>query len=287
MEFVWFPGNGRGKEVDLVDKVIITCAVCGAETTKKDNPNLPVTPEEIAQSAQEAAEAGASIIHLHVRDEEGKPTMDPGIFGKTKDMIAERTDAIIQFSTGGAVGMPLEERIGPLDLAPEMATLTTGTVNFGRDVFFNPPDFIEAFARKMKEKGIKPEIEIFESGMIKNALFFVRKGLLEMPLHFDLVMGVPGGIPAEVRDMVYLVESLPENCTWSVAGIGRHELTLGTAALVMGGHVRVGFEDNIFYHRGVLAESNAQLVARIARLANEIGREVATPAEARKILKMT
>lgn len=269
-----------------MEKVIITCAVCGAETTREDNPNLPITPEEIARSAAEAAEAGASIIHLHVRDSEGKATMDPEIFGRTRDLIAERTDAIIQFSTGGAVGMPLEERIAPLDLAPEMATLTTGTVNFGRDVFFNPPDYIEALARRMQEKGVRPEIEVFEPGMIKNALFFVRKGLLEMPLHFDLVMGVPGGIPAGVRDLVYLVESLPEGSTWSVAGIGRHELTLGTAALVMGGHVRVGFEDNIFYHRGVLAESNAQLVERIARLAGEIGREVATPSEARKILKM-
>ncbi len=269
-----------------MEKVIITCAVCGAETTREDNPNLPITPEEIARSAAEAAEAGASIIHLHVRDSEGKATMDPEIFGRTRDLIAERTDAIIQFSTGGAVGMPLEERIAPLDLAPEMATLTTGTVNFGRDVFFNPPDYIEALARRMQEKGVRPEIEVFEPGMIKNALFFVRKGLLEMPLHFDLVMGVPGGIPAGIRDLVYLVESLPEGSTWSVAGIGRHELTLGTAALVMGGHVRVGFEDNIFYHRGVLAESNAQLVERIARLAGEIGREVATPSEARKILKM-
>lgn len=270
-----------------MEKLIITCAVCGAETTKKDNPNLPITPEEIAGSAQEAAEAGASIIHLHVRDDRGKPTMDPEVFGRTRDLIKEKTDAIIQFSTGGAVGMPLEERIAPLELAPEMATLTTGTVNFGGDVFFNPPDYIEAFSRKMQEKGVKPEIEVFEPGMIKNALYFVRKGLLEMPLHFDLVMGVPGGIPAGVRDLVYLVESLPEGSTWSVAGIGRHELTLGTAALVMRGHVRVGFEDNIFYHRGVLAESNAQLVARIARLAGELGREVATPEEARQILKMT
>ncbi len=270
-----------------MEKLIITCAVCGAETTKKDNPNLPITPEEIAQSALQAVEAGASIIHLHVRDDQGKPTMDPAVFGRTRDLVKERTDAIIQFSTGGAVGMPLEERIAPLDLAPEMATLTTGTVNFGRDVFFNPPDYIEALARRMQEKGVKPEIEVFEPGMIKNALFFVRKGLLEMPLHFDLVMGVPGGIPAGVRDLVYLTESLPEESTWSVAGIGRHELTLGTAALVMGGHVRVGFEDNIFYHRGVLAESNAQLVSRIARLAGELGREVATPAEARQILRMT
>ncbi len=269
-----------------MEKLIITCALSGAEINKKDNPNLPVTPEELAREAEQAVAAGASIIHLHVRKEDGTPTMDPEIFGRARDLIAEKTDAIIQFSTGGAVGMPLEERIAPLDLQPEMATLTTGTVNFGREVFYNPPPYIEALATRMQEKGVKPEIEVFEAGMIKNALFFVRQGLLEMPLHFDLVMGVPGGIPAEVRDLVYLVESLPQGSTWSVAGIGRHELNLGTVALIMGGHVRVGFEDNIYYHRGVLAESNAQLVERMARLAGEVGREVARPDEARQILQM-
>ena len=225
-------------------------------------------------------------MHLHVRKEDGTPTMDPDVFGEAKELIEEKTPAIVQFSTGGAVGMSLEERIAPLELRPEMATLTTGTVNFGKDVFFNPPEYIEALARRMQELGVKPEIEVFEAGMIKNALFFQKKGLVKDPLHFDLVMGVPGGIPADVRDLVYLVESLPQDSTWSVAGVGRHELRLGTVALVMGGHVRVGFEDNIFYHRGELAESNAQLVERIARLSKELGRDVASPDEAREILKV-
>lgn len=269
-----------------MDKVIITCALCGAETTREDNPNLPILPRELAEAALEAYNEGASIIHLHVRREDGSPSMDTALFKETLERIQAACPAIVQFSTGGAVGMPLEERIAPLSLRPEMATLTTGTVNFGDDVFYNPPEFMAAFAKRMKELGIKPEIEVFESGMIKNALYLVRQGLLSEPLHFDFVMGVPGGIPASAKDLIYLVESIPQGMTWSVAGVGRHEITLGTMALAMGGHVRVGFEDNIYYHRGVLAESNAQLVARIARIAEELGREVATPQEAREILQI-
>lgn len=268
-------------------KAILTCALCGAETTREHQPNLPITPMELAQSAEEAWKAGASIIHLHVRKSDGTPTMEVEVFKEAHDLIRKKTDAIVQFSTGGAVGMPLEERISPLDLKPEMATLTTGTVNFGDDVFFNPPEFVQAFAGKMKELGIKPEIEVFEAGMIKNALFLVKKGLLTEPLHFDLVMGVPGGIPGGHRELSFLVESLPQGSTWTVAGIGRHETTLGIMALAMGGHVRVGFEDNIYYHKGVLAESNAQLISRMARVAQELGRGVATPDEARNILKMS
>ena len=143
---------------------------------------------------------------------------------------------------------------------------------------------MENFAKVMKENGVKPEIEIFEKGMIDNAMKLVKKGLVSLPIHFDFVLGVPGAMPGEPRDLVYLVNSIPSGCTWTVAGIGRAELPLGVMAIVMGGHVRVGFEDNIFYSKGVVAESNAQLVARIARISRECGREVATPAEARKIL---
>lgn len=269
-----------------MEKLIITCALCGAETTTADNPNLPLTPAELADAAVEACRSGASIIHLHVRAEDGKPTMDVEIFKKAHDLIKASTDAIVQFSTGGAVGMSLEERIKPLDLQPEMATLTTGTVNFGNDVFYNPPEYIIAFAQKMQQLNIKPEIEIFEGGMIKNAFHLVKKGLLTPPLHFDLVMGVPGAMGAGLRELAYLVESLGEAVTYSVAGIGRHETTLGTMAIALGGHVRVGFEDNVFYHKGILAKSNAQLVARMARIAKELGREVAKPDEARAILQM-
>lgn len=269
-----------------MDKLIITVALVGAETTREDNPNLPLTPMEIAEAAAEACHAGASVAHIHVRDRDGKPTQDVEVFRETLEEIRRRCDIITQVSTGGAVGTPWELRIAPLDLAPEMATLTTGTVNFGDDVFMNPPDVIEKFARRMIERRVKPEVEVFDAGHIANALRLVKKGLLSLPAHFDFVMGVPGGIPATPRDLLHLVGSIPEGCTWQVAGIGRHELPLAVMAIVMGGHVRVGFEDNVYYSKGVLAESNAQLVARIARIAKEVGREVATPEEARRILNL-
>lgn len=267
-----------------MDKLIITAAMVGAEVTREDNPNLPLTPEEIARAAEEAWRAGASIIHLHVRDEQGRATQSAAVFKQAMDLIRQRCDAIVQVSTGGAVGMTAEERLQPVTLNPEMATLTTGTVNFGSDVFCNAPKDIEAFARAMKERGVKPEIEVFDVGMIGSAMALVKKGLVSQPLHFDLVMGVPGGIPGTPKDLLHLVESLPQGSTWTVAGIGRTELPLGVMAIIMGGHVRVGFEDNVYYSRGVPADSNAQLVERVARLARELGREVAKPDEARAIL---
>jgi 3-keto-5-aminohexanoate cleavage enzyme len=269
-----------------LDKLIITVAVCGAEVTKQDNPNLPTTPEEIAQDVYNCFLKGASIVHLHVRDKDGKPTQDIEVFKKTMELIRSQCDIIIQISTGGALSATPEERAAPLALIPEMASLTCGTVNFGSGVFWNPPDLIESFARRMKELKIKPEIEVFEAGMINNALQLVKKGLLQLPLHFDFVMGVPGGITGNIRDLVYLVESIPSGSTWSVAGIGRFELPLAVAAIIMGGHVRVGFEDNIYYSKGVLAQSNAQLVERVVRIARELGREIASPEEARRILNL-
>lgn len=232
----------------------------------------------------EARSAGASIVHLHVRDADGKPTQDPLVFREAMGLIAERCDVIIQISTGGAVGTPPEERLSPLDLGPEMATLTCGTVNFGDGVFENPPWLIEALARRMRELDIKPELEVFDAGMIDTALRLARRGLVTWPLYFDFVMGVPGGIPGTIGNLLYLSSQLPAGALWQVAGIGRTELPLGIVAIVAGGHVRVGFEDNVYYSKGVLAESNAQLVERMARIAAEAGREVATPADARRIL---
>lgn len=194
------------------------------------------------------------------------------------------TVGIIQTSTGGASWMTAEERLQPVELRPEMATLTTGTVNFGDDIFSNPMSKVEIFAKAMVEQGVKPEIEAFEVGMINNALQLVKKGVLQLPLHFDFVMGVPGGIPGDPRHLLHLVESLPHRCTWTVAGIGRCELPLATMAILMGGHVRVGFEDNVYYKKGVVADSNAQLVERVARIAGELGREIATPDQTREIL---
>jgi len=269
-----------------LDKLIITAAIVGAELTRAEQPNLPLTPAEMAWAAYECHQAGASIVHLHVRDKTGRPTQDPEVFRETMRLIKEKCDIIVQFSTGGATGTPVEERIAPLKLKPEMATLTTGTVNFGDDVFFNSPKFVEAIAREIQMQGIHPEIEVFEAGMIQNALSLLKKGLLTAPLHFDFVLGVLGAMPATAKNLLHLVESIPAGSTWMVAGIGRMELPLAVMAIVQGGHVRVGFEDNIYYSRGVLAKSNAELVARIVRIAKECGREVANPNDTRRILKI-
>lgn len=269
-----------------MEKLIITAALTGAEITKEIQPNLPVTPDEIANAAHECYCAGASIVHIHARDEEGKPTQSYEVYKEIKEKIEEKCNVIIQPSTGGAVWHTSEERLQPVELKPEMATLSCGTCNFGNDIFVNKEGVIEKFAKRMQELGVKPEIEVFERGMIENAKRLVKKGLIEPPLHFDFVLGVPGACPASVDDLLFMVNAIPADSTWTVAGIGRHELPLAVMAIIMGGHVRVGFEDNIFYKRGELAKSNAQLVERIVRIAKEIGREVATPEEARKILSI-
>ncbi len=268
-----------------MEKLIITAAICGAEVTKEDNPNLPVTPEELADAALEAEKAGAAIIHLHVRDRDGRPTQDRDIFSETMDLMRARgVKAIIQPSTGGAAGMSWEERLQPVLLKPEMATLDCGTTNFGDDVFINDLPLMVKFAEKMKDMQVKPELECFEPGHIYNALYLQEKGLLPGPLHFDLVLGVPGALGASIKNLNFMVELLPEGATWTAAGVGRHQLQIAIHSLLMGGHCRVGFEDNIYYLKGELAQSNAQLVARIVRLAEELQRKVATPDEAREIL---
>lgn len=269
-----------------MDKLIITAAMIGAEVTRQHNPNLPITPREIAQAAYDCCAAGASVIHLHVREDDETPTQSGERFRETIELIKARCNVIIQVSTGGAIGMTAEERLQPVYLKPEMATLSTGSVNFGDDVFLNPPHYLEQFAQAMRENGVKPEIEVFDVGMINNALQLVKKGLLTEPLHFDFVMGVPGGIPGTLKNLLHLSESIPPGNSWMVAGMGRSELPLGTAAIIMGGHVRVGFEDNIYYEKGVLATSNAQLVERIVRVAAIHSRPVASPDEARRILKL-
>lgn len=267
-----------------MEKLIITAALTGAEVTREQQPNLPLTPEEIAQAAYECFKAGASIVHVHARDEEGNPTQSYDIYKDIKEKTAEKCNVIFQPSTGGAVWHTAEERMQPIALSPEMATLSTGTTNFGPDVFMNTEEYILKFANKMKEFGVKPEIECFERGMINNAVKLAKKGVLNSPIHFDFVLGVPGACPGEARDLMYFADSIPEGSTWTVAGIGRYEMPLATLAITMGGHVRVGFEDNVYIEKGVLAESNAQLVAKVARMAKELGREVATPDEARQIL---
>jgi 3-keto-5-aminohexanoate cleavage enzyme len=269
-----------------MNPVIITCAITGAETTRERQPNLPITPKEQAKAAADAVKAGASIIHLHVREDDGKPSQSVARFKESIDAIrAAAPGVIIQISTGGAVGERIDNRAQPLSLKPEMASLNLGTMNFGDDVFMNHPRDILGLASKMQQFGVMPELEIYEAGLLEHALRLAKQGVLREPMHFQFVLGVPGGMSGDPRNLVHLVSLLPSTeLHWGVAGVGRFQLPLAIQALVMGGHVRVGFEDNIFYNKGQVATSNAQLVERITRLAAELGREVATPAVARKLL---
>lgn len=270
-----------------MDKLIITAALTGAEVTRQQQPALPITPEEIGLAAAECAAAGASIVHVHARHPDGTPTQDKAIYQQIMAEVQQRCDVIVQISTGGAVGMSPQERLAPVSLKPEMATLSMGSLNFGKDVFLNLPDDIALFAAEMCTQGVKPELEIFDSGMLATARRWLAKGQLSSPAHFDFVMGVPGGMAATPQALMYLLSELPAGSTWTVAGIGSAQLPMATLGILLGGHVRVGFEDNIHYRKGELAISNAQLVARVARLAAELGRAVATPDEARRILGMT
>ena len=230
--------------------------------------------------------AGASLIHLHVREDDGTPTQSKARFKEVIDAIrAVCPDVIIQPSTGGAVGMSNDERLQPTELLPEMATLDCGTLNFGGDdIFENTENTIKYFGQRMIERGIKPELEVFDKSMIDMALRLHRKGFIKAPLHFDFVMGVNGGIDGTLRDFVFMRGSIPQDATYTVAGIGRYEFPLAAAAIIDGGHVRVGFEDNVYLSKGVLAKSNGELVEKVVRIANEFGRPIASPAEAREIL---
>lgn len=269
-----------------MEKLIITAAICGAEVLKEHNPAVPYTVEEMVREAKSAYDAGASIIHLHVRWDDGTPTQDKGRFEEIMNAIKkEIPDVIIQPSTGGAIGMTDDERLQPTELKPEMATLDCGTLNFGGDeIFINTENTIKYFGKRMIELGIKPELEVFDKSMIDMALRLYKKGYIVDPMHFDLVMGVNGGITGELRDFVFLRHSLPAGSTYTVAGMGRFELPLAMAAIIDGGHVRVGFEDNVYLSKGVLAKSNGELVEKVVRMAKEMGRQIASPAEARQIL---
>ncbi len=271
-----------------MEKLIITAAICGAEVLKEHNPAVPYTVEECVREARSAYNAGASVIHLHVRYDDGTPTQDKERFRVIMEGIAEACPGIIiQPSTGGAVGMTNDERLQPTELNPEMATLDCGTLNFGGDeIFENTENTIIYFGKRMIERGIKPELEVFDKSMIEMALRIHKQGHILKPLHFDFVMGVNGGIGGSLRDFVFLRGSIPSDATYTVAGMGRYEMPLAAAAIIDGGHVRVGFEDNVYLSRGVLAKSNGELVEKVVRLAREFGREIANPDEAREILSL-
>ena len=269
-----------------MDKLIISCCICGAEVTKENNPAVPYTVEEIVREAKSAYDAGAALIHLHVRWDDGTPTQDKGRFQECVDAIRKVCpDVIIQPSTGGAVGMTDLERLQSTEITPtpEMATLDCGTCNFGGDeIFINTDNTINNFGDIMKERGIKPECEVFDKGMIDLALKAAKKGHIDYPMHFDFVLGVQ--MTATVRDLVIMATSIPADSTWTATGIGKTCWDIVAATIALGGHVRVGFEDNVYMSKGVLAKSNGEMVERVVQMAKLMNREVATPDEARQIL---
>ena len=273
-----------------MEKLIITAAICGAEVTKEQNPAVPYTVEEIVREAKSAVDAGAAIVHLHVREDDGTPTQSRARFQECEDAIYKACPNVILIpSTGGAVGMTPDERLQSTDTTPipEMATLDCGTCNFGDEIFDNTMPTMRAFGKRMIERGIKPEYECFEMGHLDTILTMARKGEVPgAPMQFNFVLGVPGCTPATVDNLCWLVKNIPAGSTWTATGIGRHAFTLAAPAIVMGGNVRVGFEDNLYLERGVLAKSNGELVDKVVRMAKLLGREVANSDEAREILSL-
>jgi len=276
-----------------MEKLIVTAALTGGLHGKEANEALPEQPEEIIEDALLCGEAGAAIVHLHARDAEGRGVGDPAVFARLNEGIRSRSDLVIQNTTGGT-GIPVEKRLLALDAKPEMASLNMGTV-----VFFLPGDNgpteipfvnlrseIEQFAKAMLERGIKPELEVYNPSMFGEVENLIAKGLLAEPYYVNMVMNVGGmgGYAGTAGNLVHMVEHLPQGAVFNVSGIGKAQLPLNVMSMAMGGHVRVGLEDSVYYRRGEPATGNAQQVARVVRIAKELGRDVATPDEAREIL---
>ena len=269
-------------------KMVITCAVTGAETTRRHNPNLPLTPEEIAQAASEACRAGAAVLHLHVRDAEGNPTQDVATFRRAIELVRRECDIVIEITTGGAVGMSLEERMGPLALSPEMASLDCGTVNFGDGYIVNTLPIMREFARAMRVRGVRPTLECFDLSHIDAAALLVEEGLLEPPFHYGIVLGAPGGVLCDAETLEFFARRLPEGAFWTAIGVGaRASWEAVRCAASFGGFMRTGFEDNVYLEKGVLAKSNAVLVERTVEIALEAGYEVASPSDVRELFSIS
>ncbi len=269
--------------------LIITAALVGAEVTRAQNPHVPYTPEEIADEAARCREAGAAVVHLHVRTDDGKATQAKDRFAATIEAIRRKSDVVVQVSTGGAVGMPIDERCQPLLLrpVPEMATLNCGSINFGDDVFVNTRREIRDVAARIGEAGAIAECECYEVGHLDEALTLVKENRLAPPLHVQFVMGVPGAMAPRESLLRFLVGELETSGvphSWAVAAVGRHQRPMTELAMRLGGHARVGLEDNLYLDKGVLAEGSAPLVERAAAFATSIDRKIADPARAKEIL---
>lgn len=269
-----------------MNKRIITVAPTGAWPTKENNPNVPMTPQEIAEDVYQCYLAGAAVAHLHMRDADGKGTMSKELFEETVSLIRAKCDIVLNLTTSGDLNATDETRQAHLkSIQPDMASYDCGSMNWMHSsLFINHPKFLEELAVTMRENNVKPEIEVFDAGMLYNALYYLKKGFLTEPLHFQFVLGAAGGSTATVENLVYLKSLLPQNATWSALGIGKGHVPILLATLALGGHVRVGMEDNVMFSATDLATSNAQFVTRAANLIKEAGYEVATPDEARAIL---
>jgi len=267
-------------------KTIISAALTGAWPRKEANPNIPYTPKEIAESAYECWQAGAAIVHLHMRDENGDGTMNKNLFMETAAMIREKCDVVLNLTTSGDLRATDETRMEHLALVkPEMASYDCGTMNWGHnDVFMNTPQFLEKLGAFMIANDVKPEIEIFDGGMVYNSIHYLKMGVIKSPPHYQFVLGAPGGLDNSVENLVFLRSLIPAGSTWSALGIGKGHLSIMYAALAMDGHVRVGLEDNLYYAHKQLAASNAELVDRAARVIREMNKTPATPDEARQML---
>ncbi len=274
---------------DLNNKVVLTVATTGAWPSKDDNLGVPLQPREIADDIYACWKAGASVAHIHVRDDEDKASMSYEKFKETIDYVrATDCNIVLNTTTSGGLGLTDEIRMKPFsELKPEMASYDCGTMNWMHStVFENSPKFLEKLGLKMQESGVKPEIEIFDAGMIYNALYYLKQGVLKAPLHFQFCLGTPGGMTATVENLVFLKNLIPEGSTWSAFGVGKGHMPILYAALALGGNIRIGMEDNVYYQKGVLAESNVQFVERAKRIIEEMGKSVATPDEARQILSL-
>ncbi len=269
-----------------LDKVIITVAPTGAWPQKSHNPSIPLTPKEIADDVYECWQAGAAVAHLHMRDEQGQGTMSKERFKETVAMIRDRCDIVLNLTTSGDLNATDETRMIHLkEQRPELASYDCGTMNWAHtSVFYNTPPFLEKLGAFMQENGVKPEIEVFDGGMLYNAIYYVKKGVLKPPLHFQFCLGVPGGLDAEVKNLVFLHSLLPQGATWSAFGVGKGHLPILYATLALGGHVRVGMEDNVLYAYGRPAKNNAEFVERAVRIIKEMNKINAKPDEARQIL---
>ena len=271
-----------------MNKTIITVAVCGSVPTKEMNPAVPYTPKEIADSAIDSYKAGATIAHIHVRDPEtGVPTSDISLFSEVVDRIRNSCDMIINLTTSG-INLKgenvIEQRLEPVKLLPEICSFDIGSMNFQHRPFINSPEWGRLAAKRMREYSIKPEIEVFDMGHIRQAKHWLKEGLIDDPPYFQLCMGAGWGIEATPENLLVMKNALPPDVIWSVLGVGRMQLPMITMAMLSGGHVRVGFEDNIYLRRGELLKSNAQIVEVAANIIQQLQGEVANTNEARKIL---